>query len=78
VLTIGGTTATLFISFYLLWNYAVQAQGRYLFPIFPMVAVLIFSARHLLSERLLRTFILLAFALSLFSSIFTGLMQIET
>jgi len=69
--------ASIFFSFFLSWNYAFQAQGRYLFPIIPMLGVLVYSNRQHLSGRLVNGFTLLCFVLSVWSFIFVGLARIN-
>lgn len=77
LLIAGGCAVSVLISFYLSWNYAFQAQGRYLFPVLPMVALLTFSNRNRLHGRLVNGFVLAAFSLSVWSFVFVGLPKIN-
>jgi hypothetical protein len=77
VLTTAGGAVSVLISFYLSWNYAFQAQGRYFFPALPMIALLTFSNRKRLHSRLVNGFVLAAFALSVWSFVFVGLAKIN-
>ncbi len=68
---------TMFVSTYLSWTYAVQAQGRYLFPIIPMFALLVYKNRKYLHDFWINSFIFAAFLLSVYSFIFVGLANIN-
>jgi hypothetical protein len=58
------------------WTASFQAQGRYLFPILFMGAFLISQSLECLSQEFLNFFILTMFALSTYSYIFIGLLQL--
>jgi hypothetical protein len=77
LLTFLAAATSIFISFYLSWNYAFQAQGRYLFPIIPMSAVLVYSNRNRLNRSIMFTFTMLTFLLSVYSFVFVGLTSIN-
>jgi hypothetical protein len=47
-----GFSLTIFISAYLSWSYAFQAQGRYLFPIIAMACLLVYSNRRHLNNSI--------------------------
>jgi hypothetical protein len=64
---------TVFISSYLSWTYAFQAQGRYLFPIIPMLALLVYTNRQHLHNIILNVFIGCSFLLSVYSFVFVAL-----
>jgi hypothetical protein len=68
---------TIFVSTYLSWTYAVQAQGRYLFPIIPMFTILVYSNRKYLHNFWMNAFFVAAFLLSVYSFIFIGLANIN-
>ena len=68
---------TAFISAYLSWTYAFQAQGRYLFPIIGMVGLLVHANRRHLHNFAVHAFIISAFLLSVYSFIFVGLARIN-
>jgi hypothetical protein len=73
-LIITGTFAITCIlsSAYLSWTYAFQAQGRYLFPILPMIATLVATNPKLFNEKILFVLLLAAFAASVYSFVFVG------
>lgn len=73
-----GCAITIFISSYLSWTYAFQAQGRYLFPVLPMVAMLLYAARDLVNRIVLTIFVLGCFALSVYSFLFVGVRRINS
>jgi hypothetical protein len=64
-------------SAYLSWTYAFQAQGRYLFPILPMGAVLIAVNRKYFSNYLFYSVWVAAFLGSVYSFVFVGLSRIN-
>jgi hypothetical protein len=68
---------SILISFYLSWSYAFQAQGRYLFPIVPMAALLVYANRKHLHGWVVNGFIAISFALSVWSFVFVGLAKIN-
>ncbi|MBA3352934.1 MAG: hypothetical protein H0U23_11000 [Blastocatellia bacterium] len=73
-----GAAITMFISSYLSWSYAVQAQGRYLFPVLPMIAMFLYAVRSSVSRTILTGFVLTCFMLSVYSFIFVGLGKINS
>lgn len=73
-----GAAITLFISSYLSWSYAVQAQGRYLFPVLPMIAMFIYALRSAVSRTILTWFVLTCSFLSVYSFIFVGVGKINS
>lgn len=70
---LAGASVTAFISSYLSWSYAFQAQGRYLFPVIPMATVFVFANRALFDRLVINAFFLVAFLLSVYSFVFVGL-----
>jgi hypothetical protein len=68
---------SVFISSYLSWSYALQPQGRYLFPLLPMIAIFLYSVRDLLKRTALTSFVLICFLLSVYSFVFVGLRRIN-
>lgn len=69
---------TIFISTYLSWTYAVQAQGRYLFPIIPMLGLLIYSNRKKFASAWLNFLFGAMFLASVYSFVRIGLRDINT
>lgn len=65
--------ALLGVSLYRSWTIDFQAQGRYLFPILPMLGVLLARARELFDNRLFILCLVHLFLLSSYSFIFVGL-----
>lgn len=68
---------TAFVSSYLSWTYAFQAQGRYLFPVIPMLGLLVYSNRERLNNLCVNIFIFAAFSLSVYSFVFVALSRIN-
>jgi len=68
---------TVYVSTYLSWTYAFQAQGRYLFPVIGMLGLFVFSNRRHLNNLATNAFILSAFLLSVYSFIFVALPKIN-
>ena len=58
------------------WVASFQAQGRYLFPILTMTAILVAEMRSYLNRKLLCGFVLLFFGVSAYSFIFVGMRQL--
>jgi len=76
-LAITGFLLATAISFYLSWNYAFQPQGRYLFPVIPILATFVYSYREFLNPRVINSFLIAVFILSVYSFVFVGLAQIN-
>jgi hypothetical protein len=72
-----GSLVTIFISSYLSWTYAFQAQGRYLFPLIGMMGLGMYSLRQYVSNEMGNAFLVAAFLLSLYSFVFIGLSKIN-
>jgi hypothetical protein len=72
-----GFSLTIFISAYLSWSYAFQAQGRYLFPIIAMACLLVYSNRRHLNNSIFYAFVGGAFLASAYSFIFVALARIN-
>jgi hypothetical protein len=64
------------ISAYYSWTSDFQSQGRYLFPILPMVAVGLQSSGKYLKPRIILALVAACFTLSAYSFIFTALWEI--
>ena len=58
------------------WTVDFQAQGRYLFPILPMIGVILAKSRNLFTNRLFTLQLCFLYALSLCSFIFVALVYI--
>lgn len=63
-------------SLYHSWTADFQAQGRYLFPIIPMLSIVIYHIRSLLPAPGFRLLMLSMFTLSVYSYIFVALLNI--
>lgn len=68
---------TLAISIALSWIYAFQPQGRYLFPILPMLGVLIYSNRRHLNNLVMNCLFLLLFLFAAYAFITVALVRIN-
>jgi hypothetical protein len=64
---------TVLVSVLLSWIYAFQPQGRYLFPMIGMLAILVYSNRAHLNNLIVHAFIVGSFLLSVYSFIFWGI-----
>lgn len=69
---------TVFISTYLSWTYAIQAQGRYFFPIIGMLGLIVYKNHQYVNNFILNAFIFITFILSVYSFVFVGLMRINS
>lgn len=58
------------------WNNDFQAQGRYLFPVLPMLGLGFFFARSRLPSRAFLAAVAFCFLLSLYSFVFIGLVHV--
>ena len=76
--TLFASLLTIFISIHLSWVYAFQPQGRYLFPVIPMIGLFVYANRHYLNNRIVHAFLFLTFILSAYSFIFIGLARINS
>lgn len=77
-LLIIGASLCLFVSSYLSWSYAFQAQGRYLFPMLPMIAIFVYCLRELISKRVFAALVIACFLLSAYSFIFVGVLRVNS
>lgn len=59
------------------WTRDFQPQGRYFFPMIPVLAVVLASIRKSLSPRVLTGFVLALFALSVYYFVFVGITGIR-
>lgn len=73
-----GFALTVFVSSYLSWTYAVQAQGRYLFPVLPMLAIFLYAARDAINKSVFTIFVAGCFLLSAYSFLFVGVRRINS
>ncbi|HVF29411.1 MAG TPA: hypothetical protein VNA22_00500 [Pyrinomonadaceae bacterium] len=73
-----GILITAFMSSYLSWTYAVQAQGRYLFPALPMAALFVYVCREALNRKVVTVFVLICFLLSVYSFLVVGVGRINS
>ena len=73
-----GCSITIFISSYLSWSYAFQAQGRYLFPMLPMIAMFLYAVRSIISRTVLTAFVVTCFLLSVYSFTWVGVRRINS
>ena len=78
VLLIVGTSLCLFVSSYLSWSYAFQAQGRYLFPLLPMTGIFVFGLKDQLSKRVFAPLVIACFLLSVYSFVFVGIRRVNS
>lgn len=58
------------------WIASFQAQGRYLFPVLTMTAVLVAEMRSYVNRKILCGFVLLFFFVSVYSFVFVGMRQL--
>jgi len=58
------------------WTKDYQAQGRYYFPIVPMLGILLFVARREINQSILALIVLLMFICSSYSFLYVGLTEI--
>jgi hypothetical protein len=68
---------TVAISVALSWIYAYQPQGRYFFPVLPMLGVLIYSNRHLFNNVLMNLLFLILFLFSVYAFMNVALPRIN-
>jgi len=78
VIFLVGASISLFISSYLSWSYALQAQGRYLFPILPMLACLVFFLRDSINRAVMAGFVISCFAMAVYSFIYIGVRNVDS
>ena len=76
VAAFGLGAALIGVSLYHSWTVDFQAQGRYLFPILPMLGILYGINHEVVNRRLLVLFLLPMVTLGVYSFIFEGLMRI--
>jgi len=63
-------------SLYRSWTIDFQAQGRYLFPILPMIGIMLAKSRHLFGTRLFTLLVTQLFVLGVYSFVFIALVSI--
>lgn len=76
MITAGCALLVMAASLWVSWSEAFQAQGRYLAPIIPMLGVLYYRSQPYLFHRSVNALLVTMFALSVYSFIFVGLMEI--
>lgn len=64
------------LSFRHSWTVDFQPHGRYLFPVFSMLGVLIFQSVKDLNKPLFNFFVIFMFIVSAYSYIFIGFLQL--
>ncbi len=64
------------ISLWHSWTADFQTQGRYLFPIIPMLGMLLYHTRRYIPDAGFRLFLIGMFALSFYSYVYIGLLHI--
>lgn len=67
---------TIFTSSYFSWTYDFQAQGRYLFPIYGILALLLAENFKKIDRFVFVSFVVFLFILSVYSFVFTGIVQL--
>jgi hypothetical protein len=67
------SSALITASFLHSWTGDFQPQGRYLFPIIPIISIVYYQNRDLLQPQIFRCLLLSMFALSLYSFVFSAL-----
>lgn len=72
----GLSVALIGVSFYHSWTMDFQAQGRYLFPILPMLGIVLGKAREIFDSRLFILGVTQLYLLGLYSFIFIALLSI--
>jgi hypothetical protein len=70
------STLTVGLSLFFSWNNDFQAQGRYLFPVLPILGAGLFLARDRLPLRILLAAIAACFLISAYSFVFIGLARV--
>lgn len=78
IVVLTGAGISIFISSYLSWSYAFQAQGRYLLPVLPMVGVFLYGVRNMPGKGVLKGFVLVCFLLSAYSFVFVGISRVNS
>jgi len=73
---LGCTVSLIGISLWHSWTADFQTQGRYLFPIIPMLGMLVYHTRRYVPDAVFRLCLLAMFVLSIYSFIYAGLMFI--
>jgi len=77
IILLGGTVfcslALIGAASYHAWTYDFQAQGRYLFPIIPMIGMVLVQTEKVYNQITLRVLSSLMFFLAVFSFVFVGL-----
>lgn len=76
ILATAFSALTLSVAIYTSWVHDFQAQGRYLFPIAAMLAAGLYLARNAIPSRAMQAATLACFALSVYSFVFIGLVQV--
>jgi len=75
-LFLGCAVGLIGISLWHSWTADFQTQGRYLFPIIPMLGMLLYHTRRYIPDAGFRLFLVTMFALSIYSFVYVGLLYI--
>ena len=78
LILIAGTCAGLLVaaSIWSSWTENFQAQGRYMAPLIPILSVVYYHSRHYVNHKVISSIALALFAMSFYSFVFIGLVQI--
>ncbi|MEJ2176838.1 MAG: hypothetical protein P8Y12_02540 [Gammaproteobacteria bacterium] len=78
LILIAGLCASLLISasIWSSWTENFQAQGRYMAPLIPILAVVYYHARHFVNYKVVSSIALALFVMSVYSFVFIGLVHI--
>ncbi|MHB1348502.1 MAG: hypothetical protein ACYCYR_01390 [Desulfobulbaceae bacterium] len=76
LLYFGSMAALIGTSLWHSWTSDFQTQGRYLFPLVPMLSVLVYHARRHVPDAGFRLFLVAVFVLSVYSFVYNGLLLI--
>lgn len=72
---LGLSAILIFACLYHSWTSDFQAQGRYLFPIIPMLGILYYRSQKTVNYKLMTTIVSILFILSSYSFICIGILQ---
>ena len=75
-ISLGAALFLIVVAIYHAWTVDFQAQGRYLLPIVPMMAILLYHCQRILIRPLFFSLFLMIFLLSVYNFIFVGLHDI--
>ena len=75
-ISLGAALFLIVVAIYHAWTVDFQAQGRYLLPIVPMMAILLYHCQRILIRPLFFSLFFMIFLLSVYNFIFVGLHDI--